>query len=262
MSLHGISELDIRKLTGVSERSLKRLQSTYWRKNPASAHPLPPGRPWVLTPTQVKVCHMFLKDIIFSYIFSSFFVIDCVEHQPNSSLVELQTELHEVCMVKTLLQTITRSLQQEGYTMKMVCRQFFFPSSTLTFFQLGTACFHRWEPLQPAYLAVAVSLVKVWRTCQSVRIFLLQFKVFNPPCDISWWHHSSWGPRQGDLWQRLPEVRSGSTPTHERMAAAQVCPHCWQDSIHKVAGIHTMVKNVAHAWSIFLRILPTSTQLS
>jgi hypothetical protein len=75
MSLQGIADSDIRKLTGVSERSLKRLRSTYRRKNTASAHPLPPGRPRVLTPTQVKVRHLFLKDILFSYDFSSFFAI-------------------------------------------------------------------------------------------------------------------------------------------------------------------------------------------
>jgi hypothetical protein len=75
MSLRGIPDSDIRKLTGVSECSLKWLQSMYRRKNTVSASPLAPGRPRVLTPTQVKVCHMFSKDRIFSYDFSSFFAI-------------------------------------------------------------------------------------------------------------------------------------------------------------------------------------------
>jgi hypothetical protein len=49
--------------------------------------------------------------------------------------VELQTELREVCTVVTSLQTISRSLQQEGYTMKTVCCHYF-SQSMLTFFQL------------------------------------------------------------------------------------------------------------------------------
>jgi len=36
------------------------------------------------------------------------------------ALVELQTELREVCNVETSVQTVARSLQREGYTMKAV----------------------------------------------------------------------------------------------------------------------------------------------
>lgn len=41
------------------------------------------------------------------------------------SLVELQTELREVYMTEASVQTITRTLQREGYTMKMVGRSSF-----------------------------------------------------------------------------------------------------------------------------------------
>ena len=86
MSLQGLPDSDIRKLTGVSERSLKRLRSKYWGKNVASASPLAPGRPQVLTPTQVKVRYMSLKDITFSYKFSSFFAIALIASlTPRSS---------------------------------------------------------------------------------------------------------------------------------------------------------------------------------
>ncbi|KAH9010914.1 hypothetical protein EDB85DRAFT_1879122, partial [Lactarius pseudohatsudake] len=44
----------------------------------------------------------------------------CVERQPNIALKELQTELHEALDAETSLQTIARSLQRAGYTMKTV----------------------------------------------------------------------------------------------------------------------------------------------
>jgi hypothetical protein len=62
MSLRGIPDSDIRKLTGVSERSLKRLRSTHRRKNTVSAPALAPGRPRLLTPTQVKVRRIVFKN--------------------------------------------------------------------------------------------------------------------------------------------------------------------------------------------------------
>jgi hypothetical protein len=54
------------------------------------------------------------------------FLCDCVARQPDIALAELKTELYQVCAVETSLQTIARSLQQEGYTMKTVrCLPFF-----------------------------------------------------------------------------------------------------------------------------------------
>jgi hypothetical protein len=49
------------------------------------------------------------------------FLCDCVERQPDLALMELQTELREVCGMETSVQTIARTLQREGYTMKTVC---------------------------------------------------------------------------------------------------------------------------------------------
>ena len=53
------------------------------------------------------------------------FLCDCVERQPDSTLAELQTELREICGVEVSIQTITRSLQREGYTMKTVRHSFY-----------------------------------------------------------------------------------------------------------------------------------------
>lgn len=53
------------------------------------------------------------------------------------SLKELQEELREGCAVESSLQTITRTLQREGYTMKMVrlLSSFLINNSTLSFFR-------------------------------------------------------------------------------------------------------------------------------
>ena len=53
------------------------------------------------------------------------FLCDCVEHQPDSALAELQTELQEICGVEVSVQMIACSLQWEGYTMKTVCHSFY-----------------------------------------------------------------------------------------------------------------------------------------
>ncbi|KAH9014492.1 hypothetical protein EDB85DRAFT_1876357 [Lactarius pseudohatsudake] len=51
------------------------------------------------------------------------FLCDCVERQPDIALKELlQTELREALDAETKLQTIARSLQRAGYTMKTVTR--------------------------------------------------------------------------------------------------------------------------------------------
>ncbi|KAI0247485.1 hypothetical protein BJV78DRAFT_910416 [Lactifluus subvellereus] len=48
------------------------------------------------------------------------FLCDCAACQPDISLVELQTELCDVCGIETSLPTIMWSLQREGYTMKTI----------------------------------------------------------------------------------------------------------------------------------------------
>ena len=55
MSLQGLSDSEIREYTGISERSLKRLQSTYRAIGAVSCKPLDSGRPRVLTAIEVKV---------------------------------------------------------------------------------------------------------------------------------------------------------------------------------------------------------------
>ena len=60
MSLQGLSDSDIREYTGISERSLKCLRSSYRATGTVSRKALDPGRPRVLTAREVKVCHNIL----------------------------------------------------------------------------------------------------------------------------------------------------------------------------------------------------------
>jgi transposase len=60
MSFQGLSHTKIRELTGVSERSIKRLRSTHRDIGTVSAQPIAPGRPRLLTSMEVKVCFPFL----------------------------------------------------------------------------------------------------------------------------------------------------------------------------------------------------------
>ena len=53
------------------------------------------------------------------------YLCDCVECQPDSTLAELQTELWEICGMEVSIQTITHSLQREGYTITTVCHSFY-----------------------------------------------------------------------------------------------------------------------------------------
>ena len=48
------------------------------------------------------------------------FLCDTVERQPDIALVELQTELRQVCGMEASVQTVAHTLQWEGYTMKAV----------------------------------------------------------------------------------------------------------------------------------------------
>ena len=61
MSLQGLSDSDIREYTGISERSLKRLRSTYRATGTVSRKALDTGRPRVLTSVEVKVRRNILR---------------------------------------------------------------------------------------------------------------------------------------------------------------------------------------------------------
>ena len=101
MSLQGLRDSEIQEFTGISVRSLKCLRSTYRQNGEVAREPLA-GRPRCLTSMQKQ------------------FICDCVERQPDMALLELKTELREVCGVEISVQTIARSLVQDGYTMKTV----------------------------------------------------------------------------------------------------------------------------------------------
>lgn len=110
MSLQGLTDAEVHEFTGISVRSLKRLRSTHRLTGGVSRKPIAPGRPRDLTSMQKQ------------------YLCDCVERQPDISLSELQTDLREVCGVDTSVQTVARSLQREGFTMKTV-RPSFLPWS-------------------------------------------------------------------------------------------------------------------------------------
>ena len=107
MSLQGIRDSEIHEYTGISVRSLKRLRSTY-RQNEEDPRK-PAGRPQNMNLSSIQ----------------KQFLCDCVDRQYDIALSELQTELREVCGTDTSVQTIVRSLQQEGYTMKTVASPLF-----------------------------------------------------------------------------------------------------------------------------------------
>ena len=122
MSLQGISDLEIRELTGISERSVKRLRRIYRNSGSAAQKSVAPGRPRTLSSVEVEARCLYLSHLPPHLIsFSCQFLCDCVERQPDMSLAELQGELRGECAVKVSLQTVLRALQREGYTMKTVC---------------------------------------------------------------------------------------------------------------------------------------------
>lgn len=57
-----------------------------------------------------------------AHLHSTQFLCDSVKRRPDLALTELQTELREVCDIEASVQTIARTLQREGYTMKSVRR--------------------------------------------------------------------------------------------------------------------------------------------
>ncbi len=59
MSLQGLSDLEVHDFTGISERSLKHLQSTY--RNTSGVLRKSPGRFRMLTTIESKVCRNILS---------------------------------------------------------------------------------------------------------------------------------------------------------------------------------------------------------
>jgi transposase len=104
LSLQGFSDSEVHQFTGISKRSVKHLRSTHRKTGAVSRKAITTGRPRTLTSMHRQ------------------FLCDCIERQPDSVLAELQTELREVCGVEVSIQTVSRSLQREGYTMKMITR--------------------------------------------------------------------------------------------------------------------------------------------
>src|ERR1700761_2679342 len=92
LSLQGLRDSEVKECTGSSVRTLKRLQSTHRNTGGIVPHnPLVMGRQCVLTATEVKVCcNISQTGRHLDYIQS---LCDCIEHQPDIALTELQTEL-------------------------------------------------------------------------------------------------------------------------------------------------------------------------
>ena len=63
MYFHGLCDRDVRKFTGISERSLKRLRNTF--RNTGAVVRASPGRFRMLTAMEVKVRVMFLRLFLF-----------------------------------------------------------------------------------------------------------------------------------------------------------------------------------------------------
>jgi transposase len=57
MSLQGICDIEICKLMGISEHSVKWLRRTYRNTDAVSCKPVAPGQPRLLSSMEVKVCH-------------------------------------------------------------------------------------------------------------------------------------------------------------------------------------------------------------
>ena len=65
MSLQGMCDLEIRELTGISERSVKRLRRTYRNTGTVTHKPVAPGRPRTLTSMEVKVrCAYYISHFL------------------------------------------------------------------------------------------------------------------------------------------------------------------------------------------------------
>ena len=124
MSLQGVSDSKIREYTGISGRSHSRFCSEQRRIEAPVPQPL--GRPRVLSAIEVKVCMQC--PVSRSHLTASTqYLRDTIDRQPDMTLLELQTELREAFHVQTSTQTIARSLQRIGFTMKMVRGRFFQP---------------------------------------------------------------------------------------------------------------------------------------
>ena len=61
MSLQGICDMEIRNLTGISERLVKRLRHTYCNSGAVLCKPVASGRPRLLSSMEVKVSHTGIR---------------------------------------------------------------------------------------------------------------------------------------------------------------------------------------------------------
>jgi transposase len=125
----GLSDSAIHQYTGISMRSMVRLRSASRNHAFPSSLPVGFGRPRVLNSIQVKVCTQIFHPG--SHLTGIQYLCDVIVRQPDMSLAELKAELSEVYNVDVSMPTVLRSLQREGYTMKIVGFHFV-PSSCLT----------------------------------------------------------------------------------------------------------------------------------
>ena len=124
MSLWGVSDSKICEYTGISGQSLSWFHNEQCRIEALVPQPL--GQPRVLSAIEVKVCMQC--PISRSHLTASTqYLCDMIDHQLDMTLLELQTELRDAFHVQTSTQMIARSLQQIGFTMKMVRGCFFQP---------------------------------------------------------------------------------------------------------------------------------------
>ena len=77
--------------------------------------------------------------------------------QPDMALVELQTELHEGCNAEVSVTTIARSLQRQGYTMKMVCCLGLLASLRFTIYKVTCPALERNEQDRQEYMALVAA---------------------------------------------------------------------------------------------------------
>jgi hypothetical protein len=85
------------------------LCTTHCQTGEVSCKPVVPGRACDLTSMHKKV-HFKVSQIIFVSQ-SVQFLCDCIERQPDLALLELQTELREVCGMETSVQAVVHTLQ-------------------------------------------------------------------------------------------------------------------------------------------------------
>jgi hypothetical protein len=114
-----ICDKDIRRLTGISERSMQRIRKNNREIGEVVRIPVCQGRPRLLDSLEANVSHACMPStLIFKNIYQ--FLEGCIEHQPDMMLLELQEHLREVCDVEASTATISRTLSRRGFILKRV----------------------------------------------------------------------------------------------------------------------------------------------